>query len=218
MSFAAFRYSRLAILVIISLLLSWSLHLSNRNTSLLRLSSSVLDDAFPKLTGNEWIWSELSNSGKDAAMSHVKGYMDAFIQIIKMNHRKKWISHGICNIELVGSQWGAHQLCTELIPQEDCSFISLGIANDFTFDLDLANRWNCHGFAADPTVTHPSSLHRLVTFHNIAAKTMRMNTEDKKKDSPWWYASVPSIKKFLNMSHIHVLKMDCEGCGTYPMS
>jgi hypothetical protein len=218
MPIASSRYLRFVIVSpCIIILLAWNLQISNITTSHIT-ANACHDYLLSKPPGKEWVWSELSSNGKQAALSHVTGYLDAFGQKIKQQPRKRWISYLPCNISLVGSKWGAHQLCTELIPQNNCLFISLGISNDFTFDLDLADRWNCHGFAADPTVSHPSMLHRLVSFHNIAAKTLRENDQDKQKTNPWWYASVPSIKKFLNLSHIHVLKMDCEGCGAYLIS
>ena len=62
--------------------------------------------------------------------------------------------------------------------------------------------------ALDPSVTHPSKLHRKVTFHNIAARTM-----DTTEDAQWDHVTtVPGLKKFLRHDRIDVLKMDCEGC------
>ena len=113
-----------------------------------------------------------------------------------------------CKIVGMGVAYGEHSLCAELKPRGPCTFYSYGIQQDYTFDTAMADDWGCKGVALDPSVTHPSKLHRKVTFHNIAARTM-----DATEDSQWdLVTTVPGLKKFLRHDRIDVLKMDCEGC------
>ena len=113
-----------------------------------------------------------------------------------------------CKIVGMGVAYGEHSLCAELKPRGPCTFYSYGIQQDYTFDTAMADDWGCEGVALDPSVTHPSKLHRKVTFHNIAARTM-----DATEDAQWdLVTTVPGLKKFLRHDHIDVLKMDCEGC------
>ena len=119
--------------------------------------------------------------------------------------------HGPC--EMVKFKTG-HDLCGPPPPQP-CVFFSFGINDDPSFDISLAERWQCRGFAADPTVDHPSKLHPLVTFHNIGLTMLSDNEEriiDKGGTEDWWFASVPGLAKLLNVQHLDVLKIDCEGC------
>ena len=113
-----------------------------------------------------------------------------------------------CKIVGMGVAYGEHSLCAELKPRGPCTFYSYGIQQDYTFDTAMADDWGCKGVALDPSVTHPSKLHRKVTFHNIAARTM-----DATEDAQWdLVTTVPGLKKFLRHDRIDVLKMDCEGC------
>lgn len=111
----------------------------------------------------------------------------------------------ICKIVEIGNGWGLHRLCQPL-PQH-CTFYSFGISRDYSFDVQLAEDYACQGFAADPTVTHPSKLHESVTFHQIGAK---MLTGDK--STGWFSTSMPSLMKWRNDERVDILKMDCEGC------
>jgi len=86
------------------------------------------------------------------------------------------------------------------------SFLSFGIANDYSFDTDLANKATCSGLALDPTIKHNSMLNDRVWFLCMGATTL--------EDPPagWMVTSVPGILKFAHWESIDVLKMDCEGC------
>jgi len=67
---------------------------------------------------------------------------------------------------------------TQSSSERQLNLISFGIIDDLSFDVDLATRWNCRGFAADPTVeTHASKLQDLVTFHRIGLNMLRDNEE-----------------------------------------
>jgi len=108
-----------------------------------------------------------------------------------------------CKLSRFGSEWGHHTLC-DYKPAKSCQFYSFGISNDYSFDTDLAQKWGCQGFAADPTVIHPSKLHPNVTFHSIGAK---MRTA-----LPFQIVtSMPALRKWLGHAQVTVLKMDCEG-------
>ena len=111
-----------------------------------------------------------------------------------------------CPVKQFGTRAGRHWLCNYPPPKnETCWFYSFGISRDYSFDTDLADQWGCRGFAADPTIVHPSQLHPKVTFHSVGAKML--------SKSPFPITtSMPSLMKWLNHEHISVLKMDCEGC------
>jgi hypothetical protein len=101
---------------------------------------------------------------------------------------------------------GAHALCN-IPPKKPCLFYSFGISDDYNFDIDVANTWQCQGLAFDPSVVHKSQLHPNVTFHMIGAKTL--SEED---DNHWpLVTSVTALKKCFKHK-INILKMDCEGC------
>jgi hypothetical protein len=85
-------------------------------------------------------------------------------------------------------------------------FYSFGISHDFSFDEDLARRWRCRGFAADPTVTHSSQLADNVTFHKVAATTLGGGTPFPLTTSK------PALRRWLGHPRVAALKMDCEGC------
>lgn len=158
------------------------------------------------------LWDQMNEEEQSKALKEVLPYLQSFIGVLNQTKIDGWRSQDKCNVSKFGTQWGTHQLCELPIPPKDCVFLSFGIHRDYSFDLDLAKRWKCRGFASDPTVTHRSHLHDLVTFHNIAAKTLHPNQEQSNAKVPWWIATVPATKKFLNIHRINVLKMDCEGC------
>lgn len=157
-----------------------------------------------------YLWHTMSPSRQKEALDEVMPYIRAQAAIIENP------SNLTCSIIEFGSGWGGKKLCDFASAVEGdphCAFISFGIAHDYSFDTDLSTQKNCRGFSADPTVVHPSQLSTsLVTFHNIGANLLHMNTEQKSADSEWWSTSVPALKKFLKLSKINVLKMDCEGC------
>ena len=71
-----------------------------------------------------------------------------------------------CPVKQFGTGYGRHMLCDNPPPKrETCWFYSFGIQKDYSFDTDLADQWGCLGFAADPTVVHPSQLHQIGRAH-----------------------------------------------------
>ena len=107
-----------------------------------------------------------------------------------------------------------HALCGPK-PPDGCTFFSFGINDDPSFDVKLADLWGCRGFAGDPTVLHPSKLHPLVTFHNVGASMLVANEErnvDKGGSEEWWDTSMTSLRYWLKLEHVNIIKMDCEGC------
>lgn len=105
-----------------------------------------------------------------------------------------------CGVKTFG---GAHELC-DIAPEQPCFVYSFGISTEYSFDLDVGNRWGCYGFAADPTIDHPSKLPN-ITFHSIAAKMREQSAYPL-------VTSIPALRQWLGHSRVAVLKMDCEGC------
>lgn len=89
-----------------------------------------------------------------------------------------------------------------------CSFISIGIATDYTFDVDLHSKYDCVGLALDPTVEYPRTLSPGVTFLKAGAHSS--TEKELAYDSILW--SVPSLLHTWGAPYLNVLKMDCEGC------
>ena len=161
----------------------------------------------------EWkLWEEMNSVEQDEAIKKVGVYLTKYGKLIepRKGAREK-IKHGTC--ELVEFASG-HALCG-LKPPEDCTFFSFCINDDPSFDVKLAETWNCRGFAGDPTVPHPSKLHPLVTFHNVGASMLVANKErlkDKGGSEEWWDTSMTKLRYWLGLKHVNIIKMDCEGC------
>lgn len=202
------KFSFIATFVVLSFM-AVNVYIDNYSDPPLPLLQEIKTEAIPTQS-HSVEWSTLSRQERRQAMSEVMPYLETFVAMLNKTEQDKWVSQNKCQVELFGSEWGAHQLCHEETPPANCTFLSFGINIDYTFDTQLADRWNCRGFAADPTVVHKSQLHDLVTFHNIAAKTLTLNKEARDSKRPWWVASIPSVKRFLNIERITVLKMDCE--------
>lgn len=167
------------------------------------------------------LWTEMSPSEQMAALDEVGQYIKKYGQLIYPNGGAQGLSelssvkHGDCILDPdIGST--GHSICGPAPPStKPCHFISFGINDDPSFDREVANVWKCRGFASDPTVHHPSKLHDLVTFHNIAATTLQDNEErlvNKGGKVDWWSTSFPKLRFFLGLETIDLLKIDCEGC------
>ena len=165
---------------------------------------------------SKWkLWDEMSTLEQKEAMKEAGSYIKKYGGLImKAGRNNKSVRHGTCDLDKnIGST--GHKLCLPNPIPDPCTFISFGINDDPSYDRELATYWKCRGFAADPTVHHPSKLHDLVTFHNIGA-TILMNNEEREIDKggteEWWFTSMPKLRAFLGLDRINVLKLDCEGC------
>ena len=102
-----------------------------------------------------------------------------------------------------GTGWGKHHLC-QRIYRQPCVFYSFGVADDYTFDADLAKRSGCLGFAFDPSVSHKTQLVTGVLFMQAAARQLEHS------DSAI-VTTIPALRAWLRHEAIAVLKMDAEG-------
>jgi len=158
----------------------------------------------------DWkLWEEMNSVDQDEAIVKVGAYMTKYGKLL--GNRGNKIKHGTC--ELVEFASG-HALCGPK-PPDGCTFFSFGINDDPSFDVKLAEEWQCRGFAGDPTVHHPSKLHPLVTFHNVGASMLVANEErlnDKGGTEEWWETSMTKLRYWLGIKHVNIIKLYCEGC------
>ena len=162
------------------------------------------------------LWTEMNTKEQDKAMEFVKTYMNKYGKLIAPEGKKlgelQSVKHGTCEFDPDIGRNG-HTICGPKL-QPPCTFISFGINDDPSFDVDLG-KWGCRGFSGDPTVHHPSKLHPSVTFHNIGATMLQDNEErliNKGGTEDWWMTSFPKLRYFLGLEKIDILKIDCEGC------
>ena len=171
-------------------------------------------DPLPYSLHPKWkLWEEMDSDEQDKKLDEVGAYLRKYGKLIMPVPEKtpQTIKHGHC--ELVEFSAG-HALCGPP-PPEKCTFFSFGINDDPSFDITLAENWNCRGFAGDPTVTHPSRLHHKVSFHNVGASMLVSNEErivNKGGDEDWWVTSMPKLRSWLGVKHVDIIKLDCEGC------
>jgi hypothetical protein len=163
------------------------------------------------------LWeSYTTDSARKAAIQRVLPYIGELVGAVQANQNNIWKTRRFtlaqaCNTTTVGSGYGAHNIWDFPYSTVDpCVLISFGINNDYSFDTDMADRWQCRGFASDPTVIHKSSLHKIVTFHNLGATMLK---EEPGVNQKWVSVSMPTlVNQVLRVKHVNVLKMDCEGC------
>lgn len=160
------------------------------------------------------LWDEMSPDQQDDAIKEIGTYLTKYGSLISpAGKKRKKIKHGQCQFEQFKN---GHALCGPRPSEtDDCTFFSFGINDDPSFDVQLAEDWHCRGFAGDPTVPHPSKLHPRVTFHNVGASMLSDNEErkiNKGGDEDWWTTSMPKLRYWLGVDHIHIVKLDCEGC------
>lgn len=173
-------------------------------------ASSPLQPAQHSLHPKWKLWHEMTPTQQEEALLEVKPYLQKYGAMIGRKHFQLHIPRDqVCDLFVPGSD---HRLCGPP-PPKPCYFFSFGINNDPSYDIKLADEWGCRGFAADPTIVHPSQLHPLVTFHNLALTTLRANEEKLvRPEENWWYTSMPALRKFLKLDYVDIMKIDCEGC------
>ena len=156
------------------------------------------------------LWEEMDEQQRDDAIQKLIPYLDKYGKMMGTRRIEKKLG----NCTVVPFAGDGHFLCGPPL-NGNCSFASFGINNDPSFDIEMANEWKCRGFAADPTVTHPSHLHPMVTFANLAANMVEDNDERKRNkggEAEWWYVSFPEVMRIMKVDKINILKIDCEGC------
>ena len=112
-----------------------------------------------------------------------------------------------CALATFGAGYGGHTLCNASAVHRPCAFHSYGIEHDFTFDLHVSSRWNCTGILLDPTVQHPE--------HPADAQELtflKIGADSPVTKAKWTSTNVPLLGLALGQPHLHILKMDCEGC------
>lgn len=147
------------------------------------------------------------------ALDEIGTYLTKYGKMIFPANKRGKIKHGECKFEEFKN---GHALCgPRPTTANNCTFFSFGINDDPSFDIQLAEEWQCRGFAGDPTVKHPSKLHPRVTFHSIGASMLSDNEErkiNKGGEEDWWTTSMPKLRFWLGVEHIDIVKLDCEGC------
>lgn len=171
------------------------------------------------------LWEDMTQSQRDEAYGIVLPYLKELGKNMgsRANQGKgRWKLNSFywsCDAKETGGGWSGHYLCHDMLEKvrnDTCQFISFGISNAHSFETHLAREYGCHGFSADPTVSYPSNILTNVTFNQMGAGLLNPNEEQVNNNNdgqqPWFIANVPLLKKALGIKHLHVLKMDCEGC------
>jgi len=166
------------------------------------------------------LWSDMTKSQQIEAYNLVEPFLKKQADLVKNRQNQGKGNHGnpsfdwSCQSGSIGRGWGGHHMCLDLLEKmTTCEFLSFGIAGDYSFEKKLSDVYHCHGYAADPTVSYPTNIHKNVTFHQVGANILNANMELKNNgDEEWWITSVPQLRKALGLGHFNILKMDCEGC------
>lgn len=125
-----------------------------------------------------------------------------------------------CAVNKFGGR-DAHWLCNRNmieVVSKDCVFYSYGVSTDYSFDVQLAHRWNCSGILLDPSINHPSQLAPGLKFFPIGAPMLNLKEQGGAGSlsgiagSQWLTASPVQLKRLFMHHMLAVLKMDCEGC------
>ena len=108
---------------------------------------------------------------------------------------------------------GRHALCESRNPldtETPCNILSYGVERQWTFEVDVAESWNCRVVAMDPTVTYKTKLHDKVYFLPFGAPSDHPSAQKS-----WLFASPSRLAETLGMKRLSALKMDCEACEFY---
>jgi hypothetical protein len=150
-------------------------------------------------------------------------------EILPFNPYKKATTE--CDVTIIGKDYSSHQLCKSLlrapnspetsIAQEPCLFYSYGIQNDYTFDTELSNQYDCFGFLFDPSVSHNSHPGQKLLFMGLGAPMLHHDNFENPgvwvnngghQPNLWQSIGPAGLARAMRHKHIDVLKMDCEGC------
>jgi hypothetical protein len=86
-----------------------------------------------------------------------------------------------------------------------CTVLSVGIKDDYSFDLAVSETYGCEVHAFDPTVAYPKTLDAAGRVHfdrvGLAGRPRGDNLVD-----------LPTAMRRANVTYVDVLKVDCEGC------
>lgn len=114
-----------------------------------------------------------------------------------------------CVLRDTGGRGGNHMLCDAPPSATCCSWLSVGVAHDYTFDAQLhARHATCTGHLLDPSVSYAARLDERLFFYPIGLQTRLPH------DSHWTLASLPALFRLFvrDRARLAVLKLDCEGC------
>jgi hypothetical protein len=83
--------------------------------------------------------------------------------------------------------------------------VSVGIRDDYSFDVDINRKYDCEVHAFDPTVNYPDILDNnpRIHFHRQGLSGQPYTH---------YITNLPTIMSTYNITYIDVLKIDCEGC------
>lgn len=183
-------------------------HYASRTTALLNGTTTIVNG------GSKWkLWHAMAPDEQILALKEVMARAKKYGELLG-SKKKFHTSCGDGNPPLLFGKGGEHMVCGPPPTTENsCKFLSFGIRDDPSFDIHLAETWNCRGFAGDPSITHPSKLHPAVTFHNVGLTMLRSNVEQRKDPSDEWIlTSLPALRQFLGWNDLDIVKIDCEGC------
>lgn len=116
-----------------------------------------------------------------------------------------------CVLRDTGKRGGNHMLCDVLpLPNDPCcSWLSVGVAHDYSFDQQLHDRYpTCTGHLLDPSVSYASRMDDRLFFYPIGLQTKLPH------DNMWVLTSMPMLFQLFVGEHerLSILKIDCEGC------
>lgn len=158
------------------------------------------------------LWHDIAPADQDQELERVFARALPYGKMIGKDQSKMHARCADGKPPVLFGKGGEHMVCGPA-PSTGCKFVSFGIRDDPSFDIHLASKWNCSGFAGDPSVTHPSKLHPAVTFHNIGLKMLRKNVEQLRNPADVWIlTSLPSLRTFVGWPYLDIVKIDCEGC------
>lgn len=132
-----------------------------------QISQIGYDSGTKNLSPQQMLWSNFkTKEEQEEGIRRVLPAIQWLNRVMPQQENAKYKRNGGCPVVTMGKDWGAHDICD--IPnstkEDPCNFISFGISRDYSFDTDMAEKRQCRGFAADPTVDHGSKLHDLVSF------------------------------------------------------